>query len=326
MQATDRIRFKGGWGKYTQVVNRVTREDRAEGNQAFWTLSDGNLVPAATATHVVGGASYETDSFLVDVELYRKSLDGLSEFAPRLRPGEEAANSRNDFFHGTGLAKGVEVLVQKKFGRHTGWASYTLGRVEHDFPDLEAEPFPASHDQTHEFKLVDSLRLGNWTLASTWIYATGKPYTAPTGVTTVSLGDFSLGAIDFGAKNGARLPAYHRLDVALNYGWQLGGGDATAGLSIFNLYDRRNIWYKLVAGCPSPHTGRRPRLEQCARGAGGGVCLAKSGRNRGLYRGARPGRSRPGLFPLWARPAEDGELQLLSVELVDRLPARHLPA
>ncbi len=68
----------------------------------------------------------------------------------------------------------MELLAQKKTGAYTGWASYTLARIEHEFPDLnDGEPFPALHDQTHEFKVVNSMSLGRWTLSGTWTFATG---------------------------------------------------------------------------------------------------------------------------------------------------------
>jgi ferric enterobactin receptor len=67
------------------------------------------------------------------------------------------------FYRGTGGARGLEVLAQRKVGRHTGWASYTWSRVTYDFPELGA-PFVADHDRTHELKLVDTLQFNRWTL------------------------------------------------------------------------------------------------------------------------------------------------------------------
>ena len=248
------VRLKGGYGSYTQVVNRIEREDFSRGSQEFWTLSDGTAVPAAHSRHLVAGASYEHRSLLVDLELFAKTMDDLTTFAPRLRPGEDVGQSGSDFYQGTGKARGVELLVQKKAGRHTGWLSYTLSRTELDFPSLEAEPYPASHDQTHELKLVDSARLGKWTLSGTWIIATGKPYTAATGISSIEIGDLTgddsadnrrqIGFPEFGAKNAARLPAYHRLDLALRYDWRLKGARGDLGVTVFNVYDRHNVWYK----------------------------------------------------------------------------------
>jgi hypothetical protein len=137
--------------------------------------------------------------------------------------------------------------VQKKFGRFTGWASYTLAKVEHTFPGLNGgEPFQALHDQTHEFKIVSNARLGQrWTASATWAFGTGKPYTSPESMYTLTLLDHAEQTyIHVGAKNAERLPAYHRLDVALHYRFPVGTSNVDLGLSVFNAYNHTNVWYR----------------------------------------------------------------------------------
>jgi ferric enterobactin receptor len=111
---------------------------------------------------------------------------------------------------------------------------------------LESDPFPALHDQTHEFKLVNSYDFKNWTFSGTWIYASVRPYTAPEGVEEEELFDGRriIERVVLGEKNGARLPAYHRLDLAASYRFNIGGSQSIIGASVFNLYDRKNVWYK----------------------------------------------------------------------------------
>ena len=49
-----------------------------------------------------------------------------------------------------------------------------------------------------------------------------------------------------GDKNTGRLPAYHRLDIALNrrFASRTIGQEALLNLTLFNVYNRRNVWYK----------------------------------------------------------------------------------
>ena len=140
----------------------------------------------------------------------------------------------------------IEFLLQKKTGSLSGWLSYTLAEVEYNFPDLADEPFPALQDQTHEFKLVGLYEIGDWTFSSTWIYATGKPYTEPVGIEEVEIFSGHIRErVIAGDKNGGRLPAYHRMDLSANYSFSFGDTDkSNLGLTIFNLYDRKNVWYK----------------------------------------------------------------------------------
>jgi hypothetical protein len=88
---------------------------------------------------------------------------------------------------------------------------------------------------------------GNWDFSLTWFYATGKPYTAPSGGYAVTLLDGTVNNFTtVSTKNGLNLPDYHRMDLALTYhwlGWKRGGLNSV-GLSFFNLYNHKNIWYK----------------------------------------------------------------------------------
>ena len=177
-KVTDRVRLKGAWGQYHQFVKRVENEDVLEGSRDFWVLAGDDLDPSF-AEHRIVGASYDDGDWLFDVEAYQKDLDGVSQFSTRLRRTPDQALD-NLFFSGIGEARGVEFLVQKKRGRLTGWVGYTLSEVEYELADFnDGNPFPASHDQLSEFKSVLMYQAGPWTLSSTWVYGSGKPYTIP---------------------------------------------------------------------------------------------------------------------------------------------------
>lgn len=246
----DKIKLKGAWGKYNQFANRIIREDIAQGSRDFWILADGNTVPVSSAEHFIAGISYEKPSFLIDVEAYRKNLNGLSEYTTRFVRSGFGPNSTLDyeenFFQGDGIAQGVELLLQKKSGAFTGWLGYTLGEVDYQFDIFGEESFPAAHDVTHEVKLVGSYKWNNWTFAATFVYATGKPYTSPTGAYEITLLDGSTtDLLSLSEKNEFRFPNYHRLDLSATHDFDdFFGGKASVGLSLYNLYNRNNVWYR----------------------------------------------------------------------------------
>ena len=245
--ATEMLRLKGAYGRYNQFAARVVNENVTEGARDFWLLADGKTVGVQQATHYVIGGSLEARSWLFDVEAYYKALRGLSEFSLRFTRAGADFEADNLFFDGDGTAQGLEMLLQRTSGRYTGWISYTLARVEHTFQGLNGgEPFPALHDQPHELKTVGSVRLGSrWDVSATWAFATGKPYTAPESQYTIALLDGAEQSyIHVGEKNGERLPAYHRLDAAIHYRFPWGSANVDAGFSLFNVYNRINVWYK----------------------------------------------------------------------------------
>ncbi|HMQ48036.1 MAG TPA: carboxypeptidase-like regulatory domain-containing protein [Saprospiraceae bacterium] len=248
--ASDRIKLKAATGRFYQFANRIIREDVAQGSRDFWVLADGNNVPVGQSDHFIAGLSYETDQYLFDVEGYYKILDNITEYSTRFvlngfGPGASLDFEEN-FYNGTGIAKGIEWLAQKKAGKITGWVSYTLGQVTHQFDVYGADAFPAAHDVTHELKIVGMYQVGKWSFGGTFIYATGKPYTAPLGAYTVALLDGNTtDHFAVSNKNALRLPDYHRLDLSVNRDFdRFWGGQASMGLSLFNLYGRQNTWYK----------------------------------------------------------------------------------
>lgn len=246
----DRVKVIGAWGKFYQFANRITREDILSGSRDFWILSNDENIPVSKATHYILGANYDTKDYLFSVEAYYKQLTGLSEYSLRFtpNPGRRGFNYEQNFYTGKGYARGIELLAQKKYGNLTGWVSYTLAQARNQFEVYGKDYFPAAQDVTNEFKAVGIYRWRNWSFSGTWIYATGRPYTAPEGGYTVTLLDGTEKTfISAGLKNSRRLADYHRLDLAVNYfiksrDRQTDRG--SIGFSIFNVYDRKNIWYK----------------------------------------------------------------------------------
>lgn len=244
-QLNDQIKLKGAWGKYYQFVNRIVREDVSQGSRDFWLLANGNNSPISFSQHLILGTSYEIDDWLFDVEFFEKEMTGLTEFSLRFQSALGADPNDQLFFEGTGISRGIDFLIQKKIGKYSGWLGYTLSEVVHSFQDLTNNPFYALNDQRHEFKIVNALKAGRWDLGATWIYGSGKPYTAPKGIYTIKLLDGSeTEYVNVGEKNGPRLAPYHRLDLSATYNFNLGSGKGNMGLSLFNLYNRSNTWYK----------------------------------------------------------------------------------
>jgi len=242
-QLTDRIKVNLAWGEYYQYIHRITSENVLERSRDLWLVANENIRPSS-ASHEILGLSYETEEYLFDVEAYVKSMKGLVELSRRF---ENRADYGGMFFFGTGKARGIEILAQKKRGPFNGWISYTLGKVEHTFPNLNnGKPFPADHDRTHEVKAVAGYALGAWNFSADWVFSTGNPYSSPQSQYFITLLDGTEQSyIHVGDKNAYRLPTYQRFDVSVSrrffeersYDWEI-------GISIFNVTNHKNVWYR----------------------------------------------------------------------------------
>jgi len=207
-------------------------------------------VPVSSAIHYITGINYETSDFLFSVEAYYKQLSDLSQYTLRFNQGpmNQQSGYEQDFYTGRGYARGIEFFAQKKLGNLTGWASYTLSQVRNQFDVYGKNFFDADQDVPNEFKIIGIYKWKKWSFSATWIYATGRPYTAPEGGYTITLLDGTEKTfISAGTKNSRRLDDYHRMDFAVNYLLKSLNGIKERGnisFSLFNVYDRKNTWYK----------------------------------------------------------------------------------
>ncbi|HEY0174872.1 MAG TPA: TonB-dependent receptor, partial [Pedobacter sp.] len=251
---TDKLMLKAATGRFYQFTNRVVREDILEGSKDFWVLANGSSIPVGSAIHYILGASYETNKYLFSVEAYYKKLSDLTEYSLRqtgstgFGPGANTAISlEQNFYNGTGYAKGIEFMVQRKIGQYTGWVSYTLAGAFDKFAVYGPDYFPASQDVRSEFKSINLYQEGRWTFSATWIYASGRPYTAPVGSYTINkAGAGTETYFVISGENTERFKAYHRLDAAITYDLIKTSTKkvGSIGFSFFNVYNRTNTWYR----------------------------------------------------------------------------------
>ncbi|AYL98954.1 TonB-dependent receptor [Mucilaginibacter celer] len=257
---TDKITFKGATGQFYQFENQVIRQDVLGGNRNFWVLSNNSNIPVSQARHFILGASYENDGFLFSVEGYYKTLDGLTQYTvQQTRPAgaggggfmsfnqNQTQTVEEKFYEGTGRTKGIELLVQKKLGRYTGWVSYTLANAQNKFSAYGDNYYDADQDVRHEFKSINMYHYQRWNFAATFLFSTGHPYTAPLSTYTVKTVDGNaITYINLSDKNAERLPAYHRLDLSASYDLLKIDGKkvGSIGFSLFNVYNHVNSWYR----------------------------------------------------------------------------------
>ena len=238
-------RFQANWGIYNQFLNSVIMANRLKlGENFFAVAAPEQGIDNIVSFNLSAGAIFSKGPFLVEVEGYRKDLEGLITYDRSFDTEINANQIGDQLSEGTGTIMGVDVLVRYVKDWYTGWAAYTLSNVTHEFPELnEGNPFPADHNHTHELKLVNMLKFGRWNLSATWILASGKPFTPVMGIDTlIDLEGEPYHELDLEPRNSGSLPAYHRLDLNVRYNFPLGKwGRARTGISLFNVYDHENI-------------------------------------------------------------------------------------
>ena len=245
-KVNDKLSLKGAWGKYHQITNRIINSDINTGLPDFWLLADaGSPILVKDSEHAVLGFNYQREKWSIDIEAYHKSLNGLVEFIPLGRYFAAEFLPSDQFVAGSSTAKGIDFLFQYENNSYTHWTAYSLGRVDDLLVGLNNnQEFPSNLDQRHEFKSVHLFKFGGWKLSGSWIYATGKPFTGPRGYYEVQTPVGNQTFFDASSINSFRLPDYHRLDLSATYSFDWGNWKVESGLSLYNLYNRRNIKFK----------------------------------------------------------------------------------
>jgi hypothetical protein len=227
----------------------------------LWVPATARVAPQR-AQQVAVGVAHTITAWGVEVsaEAFQKDLSNLIEF----REGATFYNSSQDWQDkvvtgGRGQVRGLELLVQKKTGRLTGWVGYTLARNERQFDQLNAgQWYPYKFDRRHDASVVLIYQLRpRIALSATWVYGTGNALTLAEGNYNVIEQSYGQGlrsnvaperyfyqeAELYGSKNSFRMRAYHRLDVGATFTRPVRHGERIWRIGAYNAYSRHNPYY-----------------------------------------------------------------------------------
>ena len=243
---TDKLFFKASTGITHQFLNRFSNDLITNGSKFVWLLPNDNADPM-TAQQISLGIEYDTPHIFIGFDIYNKVIDNITDFSQLVFPVDTYIEETSTLvFKGSRTAKGLELLVRKKDGYLRGWAAYNYGIVECEFPNLNGgKTFLADHDRTHELKSAIIWSLGPWNMAVTGLISSGRVYTPNNNlmIRENENANYTLVA-DAGMRNSKRLPIVHRIDMSVTRSLRLLAKNWDIGISIFNLFNRRNISHR----------------------------------------------------------------------------------
>lgn len=230
----------------------------------LWVPTTSRVAPQRSQQVAAGVAKDFTEKGLsLTVEGYYKKSDnilGYKEGASFLLidDGPEGANEvswEDNVTAGQGWSYGMEFLLQKKVGRFSGWAGYTLSWTQLQFDSLNfGRKYYARYDRRHDISLVGIYEISpRVTLSGTWVYGTGNAITLPLGEFYAHehrpgrLNYYSVTSQnDYGDKNSSRMAAYHRLDIGIQFHKKKSWGERTWEISLYNAYSRKNPFFYYI--------------------------------------------------------------------------------
>jgi hypothetical protein len=168
-------------------------------------------------------------------------LDYSENYTPTINTDTE-----DQFIAGRGRAYGLELFVRKSKGNFTGWVAYTLSRSERTFDGIRGRTFLAGFDRTHDLSVVGNYEINRWvSIGASFVLGSGAPYTPIQSVYVINF----TPTVEYGLRNSARLPMYHRLDLSATFVLSKKGKpfQSSLVLSVYNVYNRQNVFFTYTA-------------------------------------------------------------------------------
>jgi hypothetical protein len=228
----------------------------------LWLPTTKKIKPQVSEQFALGAFVNLPENFELSIESYYKTMDNLIEYKEGASYTLSSKGWEDQIELGKGWSYGAEFLLEKKVGKTTGWIGYTLSWTLRQFDNLNfGKPFYARYDRRHDICITISHEFSKKIDAGiTWVYGTGNAVTLGKQKfkqhESISEGWYSGNALTYyESRNNFRMPAYHRLDVGINFHRKLKFGNRTISVSAYNAYNRLNPFY-IYWGRKNSQTGK----------------------------------------------------------------------
>lgn len=237
---------KASYNKTYQYIHTLSNNTTASPIDT-WKLSNLNIEPQSSQQYALGFyKNFDDNTYEVNVEGFYKESENIVDF----KTGAEVLLNKNietEILQGKGKAYGVEFLLKKQKGKLYGWFGYTYSRsliqLDSQFREERVNNgdfFPSNFDKPHDFSLVTNYKITKrFSLATNFVYQTGRPITYPIGSFNFNGADFTV----FSDRNKFRIPDYYRLDIGFNIEGnhkKKKVGHSFWTISIYNVLGRNN--------------------------------------------------------------------------------------
>ncbi|MDX1913665.1 MAG: hypothetical protein SFV22_19375, partial [Saprospiraceae bacterium] len=256
-----RLSFKASYARMNQYVHLLASSGLSLPTDIWYPSTEG-VKPEISDQIAIGTSYLLGDQVLVTWEAWYKWLQNSIDF----KDGAELFGN-NELEQELSIGRGyayspLELEIEKKEGRLTGWIGYTLSWVRRgDFPEIENGAwFAPRFDTRHNLSVVALWDAHRWKkrgkdkslqVTATWVYTSGYPAWLPEGRAYFSdfPGSPAIPSVPvYGRRNSFRYPAYMRADLGIVYKWKKRNGfEQDLTLSVYNATDRRNPYFITIA-------------------------------------------------------------------------------
>lgn len=227
------VRIIGGWSVNHQYLHSVSVKQQSSAD--VWIGGTSDQPPSRSDHWTIGMDADVLPGLRTRIDAYVKSARDvrLHEVNPSLLLTRESPLEAPWFARNRLSSRGLETMVSGWHPRMDWMASHTWSRSEVRNPDLNnGDPFPADWDRSHQGSVRISYKpVHGFSLTGAFSASSGAPNTATA----------------FTAEEPARLAPTRRIDAGMQYVARVSGTEVGVRLSVYNLTDRDNVWYRTPA-------------------------------------------------------------------------------
>lgn len=248
---SERFSLKGSYSRMNQYVHLLASSGLSLPTDIWYPSTEG--IKPEISDQVAIGASYLIGkNVLITWEAWYKWLQNQIDF----KDGAEIFANNNleeELIVGKGYAYSpIELEIEKKEGKLTGWIGYTLAWVRRgEFEGINGGAyFPPRFDTRHNLSVVAMYKLTKKIqLTGSWVYTSGYTSWLPSGL--FSFLDVPGAPTQpvvpvYGPRNTFRYPAYQRLDLGVVFKLRSRRFENDLTISVYNALDRRNPYFLYV--------------------------------------------------------------------------------
>ena len=212
LKINENLRLNVGVGKYNQFISESSIVDNLGNYLYIW-----NVNTYLSSMHYVSGIFYSLYKFNFSIEGYYKKTDGLTRYI--------TSKEKLNLYYGNSKTLGLDFFIERKFGKHKFWITYTLSQTKEHFTYFNDSKYRlAPQDQRHEIKAAGLLNFHPFYFSTNYVYGSG----------------IANSTTEFNNNN---IIPYSRLDIAFMYKFHAKKLIFETGFSIINLLNTKNIRY-----------------------------------------------------------------------------------
>ncbi|MBN1215803.1 MAG: TonB-dependent receptor [Candidatus Lokiarchaeota archaeon] len=238
--------LKAAYGLYIQDLTTISDEEQIITLLEPWIVTPDYLQPEKSTHYIIGAELNIFAPLQISVEGYYKDISNLHA----INNNKFLPNDR-DLVDGKGKSYGVEFSIKYPTSILNISTAYSLAWA---YKEVEGWKYYPKYDTKHTINFLFDIKLWyGFHLGTIFTFSSGLPFTQISGyydrliIDDPYFKDYTYSNCSpytlLGDRNLGRLPTYHRLDLSLTNKFEISFLRCEAGISILNIYNRKNIFY-----------------------------------------------------------------------------------